>query len=643
MRRRTLLFRTAFAFAPEKWRPGTATRCALGVAIPIGLASLTGHAAWGILASIGALNAGLASFSGVYRSRLRLMLSASAVMGAVTLLALLLGPYLWLLVLAVTLLSFGLAVYGASNAAATTIGIQGTMIFIVLSGLNLPPALALPGGLLVLSGGLLQTVLLGVIWPLSPRHPERQAVARVYRQLSALIARLPQPGDQLADPAAFQDAWTVLDQARQLAWRSEHAELRRSLRVAEGLRAALVGYARADWTARQRGPAASRAAQQMSQALLTALRALENGLVHGQPHLTLEARAALNATLQRLVPTGEPDLNEWASLVVRLLTDLAAEDSDEPAIAGPTAPGRPPAQPESALAQWWRSASPRGSLGRHALKYALTLGLVTLLTRLFSVPHGYWLALTVGVVLRQDYLSTLTRGLARFGGTLAGVLLASLLIWALHPGPVALGLLSLGAAWLVYALFPTSYAAFSAAITLYVVFSVSASGLPERLVVEQRISLTLLGGLVALAVYLLWPEWPSAQLRGALQRAAEAQQRYVQAVAVFRRGGDPEQASTERRAARALRLQAEQLAQAARLEPPWGHARSDLTPAEADTALMQLHANAALSLSLHARSLLPANTEVADRSADQRSQMEQELAEAAQAAERLGRQLGGAP
>ena len=126
---------------------------------------------------------------------------------------------------------------------------------------------------------------------------------------------------------------------------------------------------------------------------------------------------------------------------------------------------------------------------------------MTLLTRLLAVPHGYWLALTVGVVLRQDYLSTLTRGLARFGGTLVGVLLASLLVWALHPGLAALGLLSLGAAWLVYALFPTSYAAFSAAITLYVVFSVSASGLPERLVVEQRIWLTLLGGLMALGVY----------------------------------------------------------------------------------------------------------------------------------------------
>ncbi|WP_161881816.1 FUSC family protein [Deinococcus alpinitundrae] len=637
MRRRTLLFRTAFAFAPDKWRPGTATRCALGVAIPIVLASLTGHAAWGILASTGALNAGLASYSGVYRSRLRLMLNASAVMGAVTLLALLVGPHPWWLAIITALLSFGLAIYGASGAAATTIGIQGTMVFIVLSGLNLPPALALSGGVLVLLGGLLQTLLLGVIWPLSPRHPERQAVARVYGQLTALMARLPQPGHQLVDPAAFQDAWTVLDQARQLAWRGEHADLRRSLRVAEGLRAALVGYARADWTARQGDgdPAAGQAAQQMGAALLTALRALETGLMHGRSHLTPEDRAALNSSLQRLNPTGtadrqRADLHEWASLMVRLLTDLTAEDR---AAATDPEPPPPPAQPDSALAQWWRNASPRGSLGRHTLKYALTLALVTLLTRLFSVPHGYWLALTVGVVLRQDYLSTLTRGLARFGGTLVGVLLASLFVWALHPGPAALGVLSLGAAWLVYALFPTSYAAFSAAITLYVVFSVSASGLPERLVVEQRILLTLLGGLIALGVYVLWPEWPSVQLRGALQQAAEAQHRYVQAVAALRSGGDPEQASAERRAARTLRIQAEQLAQAARLEPPWGHTGSDLTPAETDAALMQLHANAALSLSLHARSLPPPGS----------AALAQELGAAAHAAEQLGQQLRREP
>ena len=194
----------------------------------------------------------------------------------------------------------------------------------------------------MLAGGLLQTLLLGVIWPLSPRHPERQAVARVYGQLAALMARLPQPGDQLVDPTAFQDAWTVLDQARQLAWRGEHADLRRSLRVAEGLRAALVGYARADWTARQGDPAQSQAAQQMGEALLTALRSLENGLLHGQPHLTPEGRAALNGSVQRLNPAGtadhrQADLHEWASLMVRLLTDLAAEER-----VAATAPEPPP-------------------------------------------------------------------------------------------------------------------------------------------------------------------------------------------------------------------------------------------------------------------------------------------------------------
>ena len=631
MRRRTLLFRTAFAVEPEKWRPGTATRCTLGVAIPIGLAWLTGQTAWGLLASTGALLTGLASYSGVYRSRLRLMLSASAVTGSLTWLALLVGPHLWLLALVLALLSFGLAVYSASSASATTLAVQGTMIFIVLSGLNLPPGLALPGGVLVLLGGLLQTLLLGVIWPLSPRHPERQAVARVYRQLAALFSRLPQPGDQVADPAAFQDAWTVLDQARALAWRPEHAELRRSLRVAEGLRAGLVGYARADWTARQRGPAAGERARQMSGVLLAALREVEAGLAHGDFGVLPPTRAALETSLSSLDAPELPELREWASLLVRLLTDLSAANPDEanPDEQLPPESSPPPTQPESGLAQWRRSASPHGSLGRHALKYALALGLVTLLTRLFDVPHGYWLSLTVGVVLRQDYLSTLTRGLARFGGTLAGVLLASLLVWALHPGPAGLSLLSLGAAWLVYALFPTSYAAFSAAITLYVVFSVSASGLPERLILEQRISLTLLGGLAALGAYLLRPEWPSAQLRPALQRAAEAQQRYVEAVSALRRGGDPEQASAERRAARTLRVEAEQLAQAARLEPPWRHA-SDLTPAEADAALMQLHANAALSLSLHARSL-PQPPHPAT--------LPQELEAAARAAEQLGRQL----
>ncbi len=605
--RRTLLLRAAFAFEGEKWRPVTALRCAVGVAIPIVLASLSGHPAWGILASTGALNAGLVSFSGVFRSRLKLMLGASVMMGAVSVLGLSVGQSSLALTLSAALLSFVLVVYGSLSAAALMISIQGTMVFLVLSGLALPTELAWPGGGLVLAGGLLQTLLLTLIWPVSPHFPERRAVARVYRRLERLLSGLPQQGDVLADPAPFQEAWDVLNDAGRLAWRGEHAQLRRALRTAEGLRSALVGYARADRDCRAQGEAAGAQARQMARALLAALRQVEREVSHGAASLSPEVCLELGSALNALSIPATQSLRQWAELMVRLLSDLAVLSGVDLQDGAPLQSVTPPSawtRLRAQLVSSVQAASPRRLLGRHALKYALAIGLSTWLTRALNVPHGYWLVLTVGVVLRQDYLSTLTRGVARLGGTLVGVLAASLLIWLLRPSPELLGLLSLGAAWLTFAVFPASYAAFSAAITGYVVCSLEASGLSGAQIAEWRLSLTLLGGAAALAAYLIWPAWPSAQLGSALQGAAQAQVDYIGALSQLWRGGSLEQAGLARSQARVLRVQAEKVLHAAHLEPRLAKRRPDVPAlAEADAALMQLNANAAWSLSLHARSL----------------------------------------
>lgn len=152
-RRLPLVLKTAFAFDGPKWRPDTALRCTVGVAVPVLLGALSGNAALGVLASTGALNAGLASFTGVTRSRLRVMLISSVLMSLITVLAIWAGQNTLATTLSVSLVSFLLVLYGAQGAAATTVAIQSTMTLIVLTGLRLPEGLALPGGGLVLAGG----------------------------------------------------------------------------------------------------------------------------------------------------------------------------------------------------------------------------------------------------------------------------------------------------------------------------------------------------------------------------------------------------------------------------------------------------------------------------------------------------------
>ncbi|EYB68574.1 hypothetical protein DEIPH_ctg020orf0008 [Deinococcus phoenicis] len=673
--RPALLLQTAFPYSAEKWRTATAFRCTLGVALPLLLALATGHAAWGVLASTGALNAGLASFNGVTRRRLRVMLGTSLTMSLVTVMALLVGGSTAATVLTVMLVGGLMSLYSGQGAAANTIGIQAITTLVVISGLSLPSALALPGGALVLAGGLLQTLLLTALWPAGRHHPERRAVRRVYRRLEDLIAALPASGDLLPEAAPFQEAWDVLDEARRFRWRPEHVRLRQALRLAEGLRAALVGYARADRQARERGLGSE--ADSLAAALLDALRDIQGQVMRGQATLTPASSAALQQALGQLIRDGSdsrtsgtsPDvlpsppshpfchslcpvdsqestpfrmtgeaahsLHYWAGLMVRLLTDLRGE----PEAAAPPRPTRPP--PGKALQSLWQSASPRTPAGRHALKYALALGLTTLAVQLWQVPHGYWLTLTVGVVLKPDYVTTLTRGVARLGGTLLGVAVSALLVWAFHPGAGAL-LFGLAAAWLSYAVFLASYAAFSAAITVYVVMLLVASGVAEGAVAGERLLFTLLGGVIALAVYPLWPDWQSRQLRAGLEQAARAQVTYLQAVAELWQGGDPEAVSQARARARALRVKAEGLVRAAHLEP----ARvADLPLTQAEGALMRLNASAALSLSLHAealqRSRVPAQH--SGRQERARRELDRALQEAGQLCAELALPPSGRP
>lgn len=274
----------------------------------------------------------------------------------------------------------------------------------------------------------------------------------------------------------------------------------------------------------------------------------------------------------------------------------------------------------------------------HALKYGLALGLTTLAVRLWQVPHGYWLTMTVGVVLKPAYVTTLTRGVARLGGTLLGVGAAALLVGAFHPGERAV-LFALGASWLVYALFLTSYALFSAAITVYVVMLLVASGVAEGAVAGQRLVYTLLGGAVALGIYLLWPDWQVRELPRVLARAARAQLAYLQAVADLWQGGDPEAASEARDQARRLRVQAEHLVRATRLEPVQARTATGpgLTRAQAEDALLRLNASAALGLSLHAEALHPAvPLQHSARLGRARCELEQALREARQLCAELG-------
>lgn len=71
--------------------------------------------------------------------------------------------------------------------------------------------------------------------------------------------------------------------------------------------------------------------------------------------------------------------------------------------------------------------TPADRAWRHATVMAASVGLVVYLVQLYEVPHGYWVAVTLTVVLRPLHDLTRTKARQRIIGTVAGVVLALLL------------------------------------------------------------------------------------------------------------------------------------------------------------------------------------------------------------------------
>ena len=82
------------------------------------------------------------------------------------------------------------------------------------------------------------------------------------------------------------------------------------------------------------------------------------------------------------------------------------------------------------LAALRANLDPDSQILRHAVRVALLVAGSDLVVRLTGTAHGYWVSLTVLVVLRPDFASTFQRVVLRMVGTIIGLVLATeLLHW----------------------------------------------------------------------------------------------------------------------------------------------------------------------------------------------------------------------
>jgi uncharacterized membrane protein YccC len=146
------------------------------------------------------------------------------------------------------------------------------------------------------------------------------------------------------------------------------------------------------------------------------------------------------------------------------------------------------------------------------LRYALRLGIVTAaavaLTSLLGLKRGYWVTITVVIILQPYTGATTLKAMQRVLGTVLGGMLTAAL-GALFHDPIAILPLAFVFAALCVALLPLNYAAYSVFLTPTFVLIAEANAGDWHLA-GVRIVNTLLGGALALlGARLLWPqpEW----------------------------------------------------------------------------------------------------------------------------------------
>ena len=209
---------------------------------------------------------------------------------------------------------------------------------------------------------------------------------------------------------------------------------------------------------------------------------------------------------------------------------------------------------------------PGSPAARHALRLAVLLPVTDLAIRGVGVQRGYWVALTILVVLRPDFAGTFQRSLMRVIGTMIGLLLASVLVhYLLGDSRAAMIGLAAVAFFGMRMAGPTNMGLSSICLAGLVVVLLSLAGQPAHTTVVVRLVDTAIGGAIALLAVLFWPSWERGQLPVRLAELVAAYRGYLQAMV------DPESTAARRAAARnqarLARSSAEASLDRARAEP----------------------------------------------------------------------------
>jgi uncharacterized membrane protein YccC len=530
-------------------RPAVAlgARTALATVLPLFFTSIIGESAatW---ASLMGFSVALADKGGAYPTRF-------ATMGAVTLfgavgafIGSLVGAHSIAAVVVMALMTALCGFAGVWGPAAASVGSSVAVTFAVAVAWPLAtPHAALVRALAVIGGGAWATVLALVFWPVRVYKPARYAVAATFRLLADNVTSLHGPHGHGPLRDAIENARAVLAATRR-GRRGESGRGERLLvlsQLADLCFGSLVALEDVlDGADPAVAAAITRELNAMSATLQQLARDIETEARIAKPSPLTWGGAPLKQLAAGMAPAPRVQVEHAAALLdnmaslVTMGRELTAtlHDDAAPTPASPLVPGPMPPPPSlwEPLRENWDWDSP---LLRHAARLALLSAAAVLLSRWLGLQRGYWVTLTVIILLQPYAPATVTKALQRVAGTVAGGILAALLGSVVHD---AHGILALAfvLAGLSAAVLQINYALYALLLTpTFVLLAEVHAG--DWSLARLRIVNTLIGGALAFIGSSLWPSRERTRFAESLAGALEATRAYFGSVMAVVAGADP--------------------------------------------------------------------------------------------------------
>ena len=549
-----VLLQTKRAEVP--WR--VLLRNTAAVIVPLALGVAAGRIAVGLGVSVGAIVTMYSDQPGPYRQRLARLLAVSAAGGLAAFIGMVLGGHLAALLAATVVIGFAGALLVVFGDAAGRVGMAAMILLVITAAHPAADAwTALQSAALIACGGLLLTLFSIAAWPLQRYGPEREALAAVCHGLATLARQ--RNVDSGAAPA-LSDGMTAL-QHTLLGPHRARGSVTDSfgvlLELAERIRLELTALASSDSGKKLNAIVRSEAAAllddisntirhdtdagQATARALDSLRAAQSGLLAGDADPDIASTRHFHALCGQLAAAARNAAR--ASTTGALLAEL--EDLQLPRAV----------RPQSRVSILVASLTPRSAAFRHAVRTAVCLGVALWVGRLLALSHGYWIPMTVAIVLRADYGATFSYGLLRVAGTVVGLLLTTALLHFL-PADAWPRLAVMALLCAAFRYFGTvHYGIAVTALTGMVVLLLTFAGEPADPTMINRLIATVLGSAMALAAYGLWPTREREQIRASLAGLLRAYAAYLSSLGA---AADRDQERREsRNGARVARANAE--------------------------------------------------------------------------------------